>query len=52
MVIQNVLNSVNPAPLIGVLSSPLFGKSIALISPYTPLGAANRVVDITLNFSF
>ena len=50
--IQNVLNSVNPAPPIGVLSSPLFGKSVALISPYTPLGAANRVVDITLNLSF
>jgi hypothetical protein len=50
--IQNVLNSVNPAPPIGVLSSPLFGKSIALISPYAPLGAANRVVDIILNLSF
>lgn len=50
--VQNALNSVNPAPPIGVLSSPLFGKSNALISPYTPLGAANRVVDITLVFSF
>ena len=49
---QNAFNSVNPSPPIGVLSSPFFGKSISLNNQFTPLGAANRVVDVLCNFSF
>jgi len=49
---QNLFNSVNPGQPIGVLNSPLFGKSISLNNLFTPLGAANRVVDISSRFSF
>lgn len=49
---QNLFNSVNPAQPIGVLNSPLFGRSISLLKEFTPLQAANRVVDVTLNFAF
>jgi hypothetical protein len=49
---QNVFNGVNPGQPVGVLNSPLFGKTISLNNLFTPLGAANRVVDISSRFSF
>jgi hypothetical protein len=52
---DNVLNHVNPAPPVGVLSSTLFGQSISLLSPFSPGGASangNRIITLRMNFSF
>ena len=49
---QNVLNHVNRGLPVGVLNSPLFGKSISLIPLYTTNQAANRVVTLSTTFSF
>ena len=49
---ENIFNHVNPGPPVGVLSSPSFGQSISL---YTPFGAgvsANRVITLHSTFSF
>ena len=51
----NVLNHVNPGTPVGVLSSPLFGQSISLNSPFSIGGfstSANRTVTLHCNFSF
>ncbi len=49
---RNVLNKVNAAPPIGVLSSPDFGKSIALAGgPFSSM-AANRKIELQAMFSF
>ena len=52
---NNVLNHVNPGTPVGVLTSPLFGQSISLNSPFS-LGAlstsSNRTVTLHCNFSF
>jgi Carboxypeptidase regulatory-like domain len=51
----NVLNHVNPGTPVGVLSSPLFGQSISLSSPFSLGGfstSANRTVTLHCNFSF
>ena len=55
---RNALNNVNPATPIGNLSSPLFGKSIAL-STFGPLpgagpnaGAGNRHIELQLRLTF
>ena len=52
---NNVLNHVNPGVPVGVLTSPLFGQSISLNSPFS-LGAlstsSNRTVTLHCNFSF
>jgi hypothetical protein len=49
---QNVLNHVNRGLPIGVLDSPLFGKSISLDTIYTSNQAANRVLTLSTTFSF
>jgi hypothetical protein len=51
----NVLNHDNPGPPVGVLSSPLFGQSISLNSPFSLGGfstSANRTVTLHCSFSF
>jgi hypothetical protein len=49
---RNVLNRVNPAPPIGILSSPNFGQSIALAGGAFSSPAANRKIELTALFSF
>jgi hypothetical protein len=56
--IRNALNNVNPATPIGNLSSPFFGKSIAL-NTFGPLpgagpnaGAGNRHIELQLRVTF
>ena len=49
---RNVLNRVNPAAPIGILSSPDFGQSIALAGgPFSTAGA-NRKIELQAMFSF
>jgi len=47
---QNVLNHVNLAAPVGTLTSPLFGKSIALAGSFS--GSANRTVSVQTFFRF
>ncbi len=49
---DNALNETNPAIPIGVLSSPLFGKSISLAPGLSTNQAANRMVWLRGAFSF
>jgi hypothetical protein len=49
---DNVLNQVNPAAPIGVLNSPLFGKSIALVNGAYSNGSANRVLLLSTSFEW
>ncbi len=52
---DNVLNHVNPGTPVGVLSSPFFGKSISLNSPFSLGGignSANRTITLRCNFNF
>lgn len=48
---DNILNHNNPAPRVGILGSPLFGRSNAL-NTFFQQGSANRVVNLGLGFSF
>ena len=48
---DNVLNHVNLAPPVGVLGSPLFGKSTALSGMFGS-GSANRTVNVDFYFRF
>lgn len=48
---QNILNWTNLAPPVGVLGSPLFGKSTALSGTFGS-GSANRTVSLDLFFRF
>jgi hypothetical protein len=49
---RNVLNKVNAAPPIGIVSSQDFGKSIALAGgPFSSM-AANRKIEVQAMFSF
>lgn len=48
---NNVLNHVNLAPPVGVLGSPLFGRSTALAGTFGN-GSANRTVNVNLFFRF
>lgn len=48
---DNVLNHTNLAPPVGVLGSPLFGKSTALSGAFGS-GSANRTVNVDLFFRF
>lgn len=48
---DNVLNRTNLAPPVGVLGSPLFGKSTALSGAFGS-GSANRTVGLALFFRF
>jgi hypothetical protein len=52
---DNPFNNVNPGIPVGVLSSPLFGQSISLSSPFSIGGvgsSANRTIELRCNFSF
>lgn len=49
---QNLFNHVNQGPPVGVLNSPLFGRSISLTDLYTNNQAANRIVTLSTTFSF
>ena len=49
---RNVLNHVNPAAPIGVVSSPEFGQSIALAGGPFSTAAANRKIELQAMFSF
>jgi hypothetical protein len=48
---QNLFNDVNAGPPVGVLTSPQFGHSISLNSPYGG-GNANRVIMLRSYFNF
>lgn len=49
---RNIFNNVNLAAPVGVLQSPLFGKSNALAGGFFSSPAANRSVDLQMTFSF
>lgn len=49
---RNVFNSVNLAQPVGVLQSPLFGKSNALAGGFFSSPASNRSIDLQVNFNF
>jgi hypothetical protein len=49
---RNVLNRVNAATPVGVLSSPNFGQSIALAGGPFSTGAANRKIELQAMFNF
>jgi hypothetical protein len=49
---RNVFNNVNLAPPVGVLQSPLFGKSNALAGGFFSSPSSNRSVDLQMSFNF
>ncbi|HEX3986290.1 MAG TPA: carboxypeptidase regulatory-like domain-containing protein [Acidobacteriaceae bacterium] len=49
---RNVFNNVNLAQPVGVLESPLFGKSNALSGGFFSSPASNRSLDLQMTFSF
>ncbi len=49
---DNLLNHVNPGTPVGVLTSPFFGQSISLNTPFNNGTAANRQVLLRTSFSF
>jgi hypothetical protein len=49
---RNVFNNVNLATPVGVLNSPLFGKSNALAGGFFSSSASNRSIDLQVSFSF
>ncbi|MGA2570106.1 MAG: TonB-dependent receptor [Terracidiphilus sp.] len=49
---RNVLNSVNLAAPVGVLSSPKFGQSISLGGGPWSSAASNRSIDLQVTFNF
>ena len=49
---HNLLNSLNPAPPVGNLSSPNFGESISIIGGPFSSASANRRIDMQVRFSF
>jgi len=49
---RNVFNNVNLASPVGVLTSPLFGKSNALAGGFFSSAASNRSIDLQVSFSF
>ena len=48
----NLLNHVNAGPPVGVLSSPLFGRSNSLNSFFAPSSSANRAIFLQTSFHF
>jgi hypothetical protein len=46
----NVTNTVSPAPPVGVLTSPFFGRSIATSNNFLSTSAANRTVMLHTAF--
>jgi hypothetical protein len=49
---DNIFNHVNPAPPIGVLSSPDFGKSVTVNGIFGDNTAANRIISLRASFNF
>lgn len=49
---RNVFNNVSLAQPVGVLASPLFGRSNALSGGFFSSPAANRSIDLQMTFSF
>jgi hypothetical protein len=49
---RNVLNNVNLTQPVGVLDSPLFGKSNALAGGFFSSAASNRSIDLQVSFNF
>jgi len=49
---HNMLNNVNLAQPVGVLESPLFGKSNALAGGFFSSVASNRSIDLQVSFNF
>ena len=49
---RNVFNNVNLASPVGVLESPLFGKSNALSGGFFSSAASNRSIDLQVSFNF
>jgi hypothetical protein len=49
---HNVFNHVNLAAPVGVLDSPLFGKSTALAGGFFNSAASNRSIDVQASFNF
>lgn len=49
---RNVFNDVNLSQPVGVLDSPLFGKSNALAGGFFSSPAANRSIDLQMTFNF
>jgi len=50
--VQNLTNTVSPAPPVGVLKSPFFGKSIATSNNFLSTSAANRTIMLHCSFQF
>jgi hypothetical protein len=50
--VRNVFNTVNLAQPVGVLESPLFGKSNALAGGFFSSPASNRSIDLQMMFNF
>jgi hypothetical protein len=49
---ENIFNHANPGPPVGVLTSPSFGQSISLYTPFGVGVSANRVITLHTTFSF
>ncbi|SEG45670.1 Carboxypeptidase regulatory-like domain-containing protein [Bryocella elongata] len=49
---DNLTNNVNALPPVGVLSSSLFGRSLAQDTSFSSTSAANRILFLRANFSF
>jgi hypothetical protein len=49
---RNVFNIVNGATPVGVLTSPNFGRSIALATGPFSSAAANRKIELQATFTF
>ena len=49
---RNLLNTVNYAPPVSSLSSPLFGQANALAGGFYSSNAANRRIDLQVRFAF
>ena len=49
---RNIFNNVNLAAPVGVLQSPLFGKSNALAGGFFSSPSSNRSIDLQMSFNF
>jgi len=49
---RNIFNTVNDAPPVGNLDSPIFGKANSLAGGFFSSSAANRRIDLQVRFSF
>jgi hypothetical protein len=50
--VQNLFNHTNAGSPVGVLSSPLFGKSLSVATDFSSLTAANRTLLLHSTFTF